>query len=211
MAKTANKDRERIMGRKGERLREVMGDMSPSVLLRTMKERYGVEDSTSEYGYYLKGFNELQTLSNILGKRGMLQNEHARMAAKILDIDVNYLLGTIDDFKEPSYEAYCTRYGDRQRQLVHNWNKYNYLLNMAGYKVVNTFYNNDTVIAYRVSHKGQSSIIAIEDMENFYNDVCKFIKKRFAPVMELGEMDKPPVQITTEHGTITDEDRSEGR
>lgn len=212
MAKTKDKDRDRIMECKGNRLREVMGDMKPTVLLNLMKERYGrrVEDENG-VEYYLEGFNELPSLSNILGGRRMLQNKHARMAAEILDIDVNYLLGTVDDFNEPSYDAYCTRYGEKQRQLVHDWNKYNYLLNMAGYRVVNTYYDDDDIIAYGVYCKEQNSIIPIEDMELFYEDVCKFIKKRFDPVMDLGSPAPRPINVSVEHGPITDKDREEGR
>ena len=182
----ANRKNENLPSRRlhsGKRLREVMGDMTQTELLKAMKEKYGTKDGDD---YYLPGMNDLQTLSNVINGRRTLKEDPARWAADILEIDVNYLLGTKDNFKLDNYDTYCGLYGPG-RVFKKEWEKYSHILQMGGYKLINTAYDdNNKLIECIVSYKGHTARISADDMESFYADVSKYIKKRFAPVMDLG-------------------------
>lgn len=186
MAKKTDERKKRTREKSGPRLKELLEKkgIKQSDFLQMLKKEYG---SANGDDLYLYGLNDLSTLSNILNGRRTLQNEHAKMAAEILDIDVNYLLGTVDDFKEPSYDAYYYRYGNGQMILRKDWEKYGQLLEMGGFKLVNTIYSDNNLVAFSVSDRKQTKTIQFDDMENFYEDVRKYIKKRFDSVMDLGE------------------------
>lgn len=192
MARKADPDLDRRREKSGARLDEVIkmrGYQSKQFLLM-MKEKYGDKDETSENGYYLSGFNSESALSKVINGHSTLQNKHARMAADILDIDVNYLLGTVDDFKSETYEEYLIAYV-KQESYRQSWNKYRDILEMAGAKISQVVYDSDDKpITYIIFKNGRHAQFSAGDMEKyinrFYEDICEFASKRFESVMDLG-------------------------
>lgn len=153
-------------------------------------------------------------ISDIVNGRRNLPKNGALAFSKVFKFDPGYLLGA-DGFVYSSYDDYLIGH-IKQEELRQNWNKYRDILRLAGAKIKNIIYDdNYNILEYHISKDGRHSAFSPEDMDRhmnrFYEDLCEYASKRFDPVMELGETDRPPVQITTEHGTITDEDRREGR
>lgn len=186
MARKADPDLVRRREKSGERLRKLLEsrELQSKQFLMMMKERFGEIDETSEDGYYLEGLNSESALSKIINGYATLQNKHARMAAEILDIDVNYLLGTVDDFQESSYNDYL-KYKEGPGQITDEWRKYKNILSIAGYRLQNIMYTDNTLTSFVVSRDKESTIIPVADMESFYKDVCRYVEKRLALVMDL--------------------------
>lgn len=167
----------------GTRLKEIMRmrDIRPKEFLEQMKDAYG--DHYSE-DPYLQGLNDLATLSNILHGRRTLTNDIAAKAAELLDVDVNYFLGTIDNFSEASYSDYLA-FRDGPGKMKNTWEKHNNLLSLAGYSIRSVTYVDNDLRDFVVIGNGQRVFVEAEDMENFYEDVTKFIKKRFDLIVEM--------------------------
>lgn len=208
MPRTANKDLPRRRKRTGERLTEVMDlrGYTPKKFLMEMKEKYGFKDATSEGGYHLEGLDRLATLSRIRSGILTLQNEHARYAAEILNIDVNYLLGTIDDYKASSYDEYLN-YIDYYRDLLddtsrvipeqeHILDEYRKALNPYGIDVTGMSAVGDRIDDFDITSEGSTITITAAEMEQLYQNIKKYIQIRIKI-------------LTMENGT--DEYRREGR
>lgn len=172
----------------GKRLAEMIKArrLKPKDFLDQMIETYGNHDIEDPY---LQGLNDLSTLSNILNGRRTLTNDIAAKAAELLDVDVNYFLGTIDHFSETSYDDYLA-FKDGPGKMKDTWKKYNSLLSHAGYKIISaTFVDND-LHDFVVIGNGCKAYVEAEDMKNFYEDVRKFIKKRIDPTIEMSNKEK---------------------
>lgn len=167
----------------GTRLKEIMRmrDIRPKEFLDQMKDAYG--DHYSE-DPYLQGLNDLPTLSNILHGRRTLTNDIAAKAAELLAVDVNYFLGTIDNFSEASYSDYLT-FRDGPEKMKDTWEKYNSLLSLAGFRIRSVTYVDNALHDFVVTGNGCTAQVEIEDMENFYEDVRKFIAKRIDLTIEM--------------------------
>lgn len=167
----------------GKRLAEMIKarGLKPKDFLDQMIETYGNHDVEEPY---LQGLNDLATLSNILHGRRTLTNDIAAKAAELLDVDVNYFLGTIDNFSEASYTEYLA-FRDGPGKMKNTWEKHNNLLSLAGYSIRSVTYVDNDLRDFVVIGNGQRVFVEAEDMENFYEDVTKFIKKRFDLIIEM--------------------------
>lgn len=168
----------------GKRLAEMIKarGLKPKDFLDQMIETYGNHDIEDPY---LQGLNDLSTLSNILNGRRTLTNDIAAKAAELLGgVDVNYFLGTIDNFSEESYSDYLA-FRDGPGAMKDTWEKYNNLLSLADYKIRSVTYVDNDLRNFVITGNGQRVLVETEDMENFYEDVRKFIKKRIDLTIEM--------------------------
>lgn len=208
MARTKNEDLPRRRKCSGDRLKEVMElrGYTPKKFLMEMKKKYGFKDETSEGGYHLEGLDRLATLSRIRSGILTLQNNHARMAAEILKIDVNYLLGTIDDFKASSYYEYLDNIDfyrnildDTQRVIPEQErirDEYHKALSPYGIDVTGMSAVGDRIDDFDITSDGRTITISAAEMELLYQKIKKYIQIR----VDL---------LAMEHGA--NEDIQEGR
>ena len=164
-------------------MREIieLNEYTPTQFLKEMKSTYGnpVNDE-----YDLPGLQDLPTLTNILNGRRTLTNDIAQKAALLLDIDVNYLLGTKDNYSEATYNDYLSFIGG-PGNIKEVWSKYSKVLNIAGYRIISATYADNELQTFVVTKQGRSAHVSSEDMDRFYEDVRRYVEKRFDPVMEL--------------------------
>lgn len=191
MSRTADTDLPRRRKRSGERLIEVMElrEYSPKRLLMELKVNNGQKDKNSEYGYYLEGLDRLSTLSRIRKGTLTLQNKHARMIAEILDIDVNYLLGTVDDFKATTYKEYLENIGFYRRdqedtqdvipEQTRIMNEYHKILSPYGVNVTGMSAIDDRIYDFDISYGESTITITAKEMEQFCQDIKDFVQISF--------------------------------
>lgn len=188
MSRTADTDLPRRRKRSGERLIEVMElrGYSPKKLLMELKAKNGQIDDNAEYGYYLEGLDRLSTLSRIRSGDLTLQNKHARMIAEILNIDVNYLLGTVDDFKAATYKEYLENIGLYRKDLEDMqviipeqeriMSEYHRALSPYGVNVIGMSAVDDMITDFDIT-SGESTItITAKEMEQFCQEIKDYVQ-----------------------------------
>lgn len=182
MSNNKSKDLQLMREIKGIRLTEAMEKkkIRPAELLRRAK------DQSKSY------FNmSPQTLSQIMHGKRSLRYEDAAIFADILGEDTDYLMGgSSSKMKALSdYDKAANKY----RMLLNRINAdiYSYTLddNDADLNVLQGY-----ILAYNIESDPiacttTSNMVKVskEEMEAFYQDVCRFIRKRFDIMKELGE------------------------
>lgn len=129
-----------------------------------------------------------QQLSQIIHAKRSLVPYHANIFSSALEIEPGYLLGS-DDFRASDYSEFVDFYGSGYKKTDAAFRKYDYLLNMIGYKVIGMTQINDTVIDYDILHRDITACIPKEQVEQFVDDVKKYMRLRIAPLMELYKKD----------------------
>lgn len=127
-----------------------------------------------------------QTLNQIIHGIRPLHYSDAEIFAEILGVKPGYLMGS-----EESEETKQVLAWEKEAQ------KYNALLNQVGANIC-AYSNKCTTseeiqlesygVVYTPSKRDTEVIsVSVSDMENFYNDVCSFIRKRFDVLIEISE------------------------
>lgn len=177
MANIKNKDLPYIRRRRGERLHEVMGDMKQVDLFNAMRMRYGERVGDD---YYLEGMNDVQTLSNVINGRRTLKEKPAKWAAEILKVDVNYLLGTVDDYQAYSYDDYLKNYSENAQRVLSKqeliFDKYQSMLAPSGYMLGMSAIDEE-ITSFDIRSKDSIiENITPGEMEQLYQEVNEFIQ-----------------------------------
>lgn len=178
MARKADPDLDRRRKKSGERLAEGIErkKLQSKQFLSIMKEKYGEKDECSEDGFYLPGLNSESALSKVINGHATLQNKHAIMAADILGMDVNYLLGTIDNFREPSYDAYLAFWGETTQDQEDELNKFINMLRPLGYSYFSMTARDDEILEYSLSNKTDRADIPAAEIDALYKDINDYIR-----------------------------------
>lgn len=192
--------------RLGERLGKYLKDHKIG-----QEQLLNLASSEDDYDEKLQQSN----LSEIIRGKGRYLSENAAdIFSRVLKIHPGYLKGA-DDYKAANYEDYLIGYL-KQDQLQQDFHKYDGILSMAGAKIENISYDDDyNLRMYHVFMDGRRAAFTPKDMDQhmqrLYEDLCKFAKKCLDPIMDLGSPAPRPINVSVEHGPITDKDREEGR
>lgn len=154
-------------------------------------------------------------LSNIINAKGRdLSDYDADIFSDVLGIHRGYLKGE-DDYKAANYDDYLIGYV-KQPQLQQDFHRYDGILSLAGAKIEHTHYDDDyNINQYDVYMDGRRASFTPEKMDEYmkrvYAEICAFARKELDPIMDLGSPAPRPMNVNVEHGTITDDERKEGR
>ena len=197
-----------------EERREKTGDRLREVLKRKKMTQGKLLDKASKDDRFT-GAIQQPHLSDIINHKGRdLSNYDADIFSDVLGIHRGYLKGE-DDYRAANYDDYLIGYV-KQPQLQQDFHKYDGILSLAGAKIENTSYDDDyNLRRYYVIMDGRRAEFTPEDMDRYmksiYEDLCEFARKRLEPVMDLGSPAPPALNVSVEHGPITEDELKEGR
>lgn len=125
-----------------------------------------------------------QTLSQIMHGKRPLRYEDAAIFAEILGQDVDYLMGDPDAQMKSLFQF--EKDADKYRMLLSRIGA-----NISGYLTDDT--DSDTFTGYFVTYNRDPEDpryydaidVPIRDMDSFYQDVCRFIEKRFEILKDI--------------------------
>lgn len=197
-----------------EERRKKTGDRLKEVLKRNRMTQGQLLDAAAKDNRFT-GAIQQPHISNIINHKGRdLSDYDADIFSDVLEIHRGYLKGE-DDYKAANYDDYLIGYV-KQPQLQQDFHRYDGILSLAGAKIENTSYDDDyNLREYYVLMDGWRAAFTPEEMDQHmqrvYENVCKFAKKCLEPIMDLGSPAPRPINVSVEHGPITDDERKEGR
>lgn len=194
-------DTQLINGIRGDRLSQAIEakQMRPSELLR-------IANNQAETYFNMSP----QTLSQIMHGKRPLKYDDASIFARILDVSVDYLMGNPSAPMKKVFQQ--EKAAERYRMILNliGSNIISYIFdeadtenkNIKGYGVISNVrpYDPDTV-SLMVDQTNSQTLeqykgiavgstfdemnVSAADMESFYQDVCRFIEKRFSILKDL--------------------------
>jgi len=147
--------------------------ITQSDLIRKTRLRFGLAMTSAQ-------------ISMIMNAKRTLPKDFAVKFSQILDIDPGYLLGA-DDLSCKSYSDYTKSLGHKAEisREAKELEKYSCIIEPLGYKIQAFAMIEDEFWKFDVLYRGKIAVIPAVEMERFYNDVQKYIKKRLDPLMDL--------------------------
>lgn len=155
---------------KGKRLEELLklNNYSQAELIRLTIDKFGDAYSISR-----------PHLNDIIKGRRTLSEQFAVKFAYILEADPGYLTGS-DEYESKNYTEYNER---KAANHFAAYGRYDSLLNPVGYKVFSYVSNEATHGCYGIRYKDAISFVPGTEMEQFLEDVYKYIDLRIKPIL----------------------------
>ena len=127
-----------------------------------------------------------QTLNMIIHGKRPLRYEDAEIFAEILGVKPGYLMGS-EDSEETKQILVWEKEAEKYNALLNQINANIFGLQGGIEDEEEQVLESYLVIFTSQLHDKEIISVSHEDMDNFYQDVCSFIKKRFDILIDLGK------------------------